>query len=562
MSKFGSVAPKCYICTKSVYKAEELVAVGKTWHTTCFICGGSSEDGCKRVMKRDGYVDHNNEPFCNACYAKLFKPKGYNTATNSNTEAATAPARERSVSPTPLKETGKSLSNKNVLAAKISTAPKCYQCSKSVYKAEELVAIGKSWHISCFTCGGKNSDGCKRVLKRDGYLDHDNEPYCNSCYSKLFRPKGFNMASSINTDIPVETPSVTHVKAGFSDNFETLVAKRELSPVHKLGTNSPTCCVCLKSVNKFELVEAAGKSWHTKCFTCGGLANKGCKKALQRDHYLEQDGQPFCSACHVKLFGRATSPTPPPRVAPASVASTISIHSKPPAPPTVKPKAVEPKATNALAAKSKASDGPAVKPKATDVPAKAALVAPVNKVATKLGTAAPKCYVCSKSVYKAEEMIAINQTWHLTCFTCGGTNKDGCRKVLKRNGYVDHDSQPYCPACHSKLFRSTSPSPAGAGAAKASPPKPTLKFGTTAPKCYLCDKSVFKAEEQIAVGQTWHKTCFTCGGKNSDGCKRVLKLDGYLDHDKEPYCNACYSKLFRPKGFNLASGINTEEASK
>lgn len=44
---------------------------------------------------------------------------------------------------------------------------KCFVCTKTVYKMEEIIAIGHCWHDKCFTCGGTNSDGCNRVLKRD-----------------------------------------------------------------------------------------------------------------------------------------------------------------------------------------------------------------------------------------------------------------------------------------------------------------------------------------------------------------------------------------------------------
>jgi hypothetical protein len=68
-------------------------------------------------------------------------------------------------------------------------------------------------------------------------------------------------------------------------------------------------------------------------------------------------------------------------------------------------------------------------------------------------------------------------------------------------------------------------------------------------------------EEMLAIGKLWHKNCFTCGGVNSDGCKKTLSRDGYVDHDQEPYCNACYSRLFRPKGFSISSGLNTVAAA-
>jgi hypothetical protein len=39
------------------------------------------------------------------------------------------------------------------------------------------------------------------VLKRDGYVDHENNPFCNACHSKLFKPKGFGYgAAALSTD--------------------------------------------------------------------------------------------------------------------------------------------------------------------------------------------------------------------------------------------------------------------------------------------------------------------------------------------------------------------------
>ena len=40
----------------------------------------------------------------------------------------------------------------------VNTAPKCSVCQKTVYKMEEVSAVGRIWHSNCFTCGGGKAD--------------------------------------------------------------------------------------------------------------------------------------------------------------------------------------------------------------------------------------------------------------------------------------------------------------------------------------------------------------------------------------------------------------------
>lgn len=42
--RFNSAAPKCTVCAKTVYKMEEVSAVGRLWHNSCFTCGGGQAD--------------------------------------------------------------------------------------------------------------------------------------------------------------------------------------------------------------------------------------------------------------------------------------------------------------------------------------------------------------------------------------------------------------------------------------------------------------------------------------------------------------------------------------
>jgi len=129
-------------------------------------------------------------------------------------------------------------------------SPKCAICAKTVFKQEELLALGKVYHSGCFTCSCPKGDGCGRVshliylpryahmqtcadvkrcfcivgfstahthntltchpsplllllsvpallpplqsLRGGDYVENDSLPYCKNCHSKLFGPKGVN----------------------------------------------------------------------------------------------------------------------------------------------------------------------------------------------------------------------------------------------------------------------------------------------------------------------------------------------------------------------------------
>ena len=63
---------------------------------------------------------------------------------------------------------------------------KCERCKKTVYFAEKAIGpLGKIYHKRCLTC-----QKCPTNLASGNWLDHDNEPYCKSCYTKLFGPGG------------------------------------------------------------------------------------------------------------------------------------------------------------------------------------------------------------------------------------------------------------------------------------------------------------------------------------------------------------------------------------
>jgi len=56
---------------------------------------------------------------------------------------------------------------------------------------EQVAYKGGFWHKACFKC-----PTCKKALEPGGFLDHDNAPYCTSCFNKQFKPKGYGYGSN------------------------------------------------------------------------------------------------------------------------------------------------------------------------------------------------------------------------------------------------------------------------------------------------------------------------------------------------------------------------------
>ena len=92
------------------------------------------------------------------------------------------------------------------------------------------------------------------------------------------------------------------------------------------------------------------------------------------------------------------------------------------------------------------------------------------------------------------------------------------------------------------------PAPAPADApAPARKPSATPKFGG-APKCPVCGKSVYAAEQMLAAGGTYHKQCFKC-----TECNKWLDSSTCCDSGGTLFCKACYAKAKGPKGFGIGN---------
>ena len=126
---------KCPNCAKTVFKVEELLALGCIWHKDCFTCGGPAPSvgepehlGCGRVLTIDAHDQHAGLPYCKACFQRNFMLGGARGA------VLNIPERQTSFSsPHPPLETSGSFSHLGGGGAK------CGKCNKTVYKVLRLL---------------------------------------------------------------------------------------------------------------------------------------------------------------------------------------------------------------------------------------------------------------------------------------------------------------------------------------------------------------------------------------------------------------------------------------
>ncbi|PCH43067.1 hypothetical protein WOLCODRAFT_103043 [Wolfiporia cocos MD-104 SS10] len=70
-------------------------------------------------------------------------------------------------------------------ANSLSGNPKCPRCSTTVYFAEAVKAVGKTWHKGCLRCSA-----CNVMLDSSRLAEREGEPVCVRCYGKLYGPRG------------------------------------------------------------------------------------------------------------------------------------------------------------------------------------------------------------------------------------------------------------------------------------------------------------------------------------------------------------------------------------
>ncbi|KAI8873378.1 hypothetical protein GQ42DRAFT_142255 [Ramicandelaber brevisporus] len=213
--------------------------------------------------------------------------------------------------------------------------PKCPRCNKSVYLAEQVIGPGGAWHKTCLKCAS-----CNKKLDSTNLLDHNDEPYCRSCHTRLFGPKGYGFAggaAGLSTDASVSASFVALIAARFQPGSTSApsiyrinqgsTASVGSSPFSRFRTNSNAggssssssgisnsparsffqqqsqqfndiCPRCQKVVYHAEKVSSCGRTWHKHCLKC-----TDCNKGMTPGNVTDRNGDPYCARCYQKNFG-------------------------------------------------------------------------------------------------------------------------------------------------------------------------------------------------------------------------------------------------------------------
>lgn len=243
-------APKCPRCNDRVYFNEEKKALGKTWHKRCFTC-----TKCNKGLDSTNYNQNNAEVLCTACYRKTCGPRvyGYVSGASLPTTLDVEQAGRASPSASSSSCSSPSLESCPPQHARTSSVSSinrddpqcCPSCGKRVYFAEEVKVQKRKWHRLCFKC-----QSCSKSLEPGRCSEHEKQIYCQSCYGRMFGPRGYGYAggsgslllSEVNdpwSTAPSYRGSVSHQQYSIEDNTQPLFTNH---PIRSGGyTPEPEC---------------------------------------------------------------------------------------------------------------------------------------------------------------------------------------------------------------------------------------------------------------------------------------------------------------------------------
>lgn len=183
----------------------------------------------------------------------------------------------------------------------------CPRCTKAVYFAEQITGPGGLWHKTCLTC-----TTCNKRLDAGNLSERELQPFCKTCYSKNFGPKGYGFGNGTMNQEQNSTPTGSNANLSSIGNVansnpelyqQSFLTKSSeglnKTPAKKFTPrNTEVCPKCEKQVYFAEqVIGPNSQKYHKGCFRCG------CNKLLDSTNITEKEGVIYCKSCYNKNFG-------------------------------------------------------------------------------------------------------------------------------------------------------------------------------------------------------------------------------------------------------------------
>uniref|UniRef100_A0A915PKM3 Cysteine-rich protein 1 n=1 Tax=Setaria digitata TaxID=48799 RepID=A0A915PKM3_9BILA len=227
------------------------------------------------------------------------------------------------------------------------------------------------------------------------------------------------------------------------------------------------CGKCNLPVYFAELVQAAGRSWHTQCFRC---ANSQCGRFMDSRSYNDHKKQLYCNHCYKYLFGpkgvgygigagvlfTASSKCKIPSqrselnsedIVTASISYTDGKKVQKPGYIKCIDDSFCDKRSRSIANEKRHGTAETVRQQLDQPPLNSRLCIS-GKSGNAFTNAAVVCRKCLKEVFDAEKILAGGMAWHRNkCFVC-----EICKQLLEPRTVCVRCGVLYCNSCYAKEF--------------------------------------------------------------------------------------------------------------
>ncbi|XP_008194630.1 transforming growth factor beta-1-induced transcript 1 protein isoform X2 [Tribolium castaneum] len=171
----------------------------------------------------------------------------------------------------------------------------CASCKQNIEGGPAIIALDKVYHPEHFTC-----HECKAPITGSKFQEKDNEPYCDKCYADKFLTRCKACGDPITDKVVTAMGADWH-----EDHFVCGGCKAKLIGTKFMEIeNAPYCqkCYTEKYADKCkacgkpivtQAVVALDAKWHQLCFKCSK-----CGKPIMKDQsFRTEGGKPQCVKC-------------------------------------------------------------------------------------------------------------------------------------------------------------------------------------------------------------------------------------------------------------------------